>query len=277
MAATAPVDGAYLDAAGLRTFYVKKGTGPAVFLVHGAAPGATAWVNWGPAIDGLAAAGFTVYAFDQAGFGRTDNPPDYSLEFRVAHAQAFVDAIGVARYSLIGNSVGGYIVARLALVAPERLHRLVIVASATLAPPGGAETQARFQDHARELREFEPSLENMRQLTRGTLFNPALVTDELVRERYEMSLGKNLEAHHARAATPPARPVHEELRGLPVKTLLVWGANDRGGTLEKALLLFRTVPGAELHVFDQCAHWPQWDHTARFTALVGSFLAPDAT
>jgi pimeloyl-ACP methyl ester carboxylesterase len=273
MAATAPVGGAYLEAAGLRTSYIQKGSGPAVF--HGAAPGATAWVNWGPSIDGLAAAGFTVYAFDQAGFGRTDNPTDYSLEFRVAHAQAFIDAIGVAPYSLIGNSVGGYIVARLALAAPQRVHRLVIVGSATLAPPGGAETQARFQDHSRELREFAPSLENMRKLTQGTLFNQALVSDELVRERYEMSIGKNLEAHHARAQTPPARPVHDQLGALPGKTLLVWGGNDRGGTLEKALLLFRAIPGAELHVFDQCAHWPQWDHAARFVTLVRDFLNDD--
>ncbi len=167
--------------------------------------------------------------------------------------------------------------ARLALAAPERVHRLVIVASATLAPPGGAATQARFQEHARELREYEPSLENMRQLTRGTFYNQALVTDALVRERYEMSIGKNLEAQRERAKTPPARPVYDELRSLPVKTLLVWGANDRGGTLEKALLLFRTIPGAELHVFDQCAHWPQWDHAARFTALVRDFLLADAT
>ncbi|HLH21357.1 MAG TPA: alpha/beta hydrolase [Chloroflexota bacterium] len=277
MAATAPAGGAYLDAAGLRTFYVKQGTGPAVFLVHGASPGATALINWGPTIAGLAAAGFTVYAFDQPGFGRTDNPTDYSVEFRVAHAQAFIAATGVERYSLIGNSVGGYLVARLALAAPERVHRLVIVASATLAPPGGSETQARFQEHARELRAYEPSLENMRRLTQGTLFNQALVTEEFVRERYEMSIGKNLEAARERAGMPAARPVYEELRTLPVKTLLVWGANDRGGTLEKALLLFRTIPGAELHVFDQCAHWPQWDHAARFNALVRDFLAADAT
>jgi 2-hydroxy-6-oxonona-2,4-dienedioate hydrolase len=60
-----------------------------------------------------------------------------------------------------------------------------------------------------------------------------------------------------------------------VKTLLVWGANDRGGTLEKAVLLFQAIPGAELHVFDRCAHWPQWDHAARFNTLVRDFLTSD--
>jgi pimeloyl-ACP methyl ester carboxylesterase len=113
----------------------------------------------------------------------------------------------------------------------------------------------------------------MRKLTERTIYHAALVTDELVRERYEMSLGKNEEAQRARAAAPPARPIHEELSALRMPTLIVWGANDRGNPLERALLLFRAMPGAELHVFDQCAHWPQWDHAARFNTLVQDFLS----
>ena len=104
-----------------------------------------------------------------------------------------------------------------------------------------------------------------------------LVTEEFVRERYEMSLGKNLEAQQARARqASPATPVHDQLATLPMRTLLVWGANDRGGTLEKAILLLRAIPCAELHVFDRCSHWPQWDHAARFNTLVRDFLTADA-
>jgi pimeloyl-ACP methyl ester carboxylesterase len=275
MAVSVTAEGAYTDVAGLRTFYIKRGSGPDVFLMHGSAPGASSWVNWHPTIDGLADLGFTVWAVDQPGFGYTDNPPDYSIDYRVAHARAFIAQTGVERYSLIGNSIGGYLVARLALEHPAELHRLVIVSSATLAPPGGAQTQGKHLDHVRELREYEPSLENMRKLTSGTLFNQARVTDELVRERHEMSIGKNREAERLRAAAPPMPPVYEQLPSLRVKTLLVWGANDRGGTLEKALLLFQTIPGAELHVFDRCAHWPQWDHAERFNTLVRDFLTSD--
>ena len=169
MAVGAPADGAiWRRPVELRTLHVKKGSGPAGFLVHGASPGATALVNWRPTIDGLAAAGFTVYAFDQPGFGRTDNPSDYALEFRVAHARAFVEATGVERYSLIGNSVGGYIVARLALEQPAQVQRLVIVASATLAPPGtlGGDAGALPGPRPR-VREYEPSLEQMRSSTRA--------------------------------------------------------------------------------------------------------------
>ena len=105
----------YLEADGLKTFYVKAGTGFPVVLFHGAAPGASAQVNWQLNIEPLAAAGFTVYAYDQAGYGRTDNPTDLGIEYRVTHAKAFINALKLDRYHVIGNSVGGYIAARLAL------------------------------------------------------------------------------------------------------------------------------------------------------------------
>lgn len=275
MATAVSALGTYRDVAGVRTFYIQRGTGPAVFLVHGASPGASSWVNWRPTIEGLAARGFTVYAFDQPGFGYSDHPTDWSVEFRVEHARGFIQSCGVEDYALVGNSVGGYIVARVALAAGEAVRRLVIVSSASLAPPGSGDSQARFQAHFRELREYEPSLANMRQLTTGTLYHQELVTDELVAERHAMSVGAHQEAERLRSAAPPMRPVHDELHALRTRTLLVWGANDRGGSLEKALLLFKAIPGAELHVFDHCAHWPQWDHAARFNALVADFINAD--
>ncbi len=59
-----------------------------------------------------------------------------------------------------------------------------------------------------------PSMEHIRALTLGTIFNIDLVTEEVVRERYEMSLEKNYEAQLKRKGVPPPKPVHEELRNL---------------------------------------------------------------
>lgn len=267
-----PVAGEYVDVEGIRTFYIKKGTGPAFFLLHGAAPGGCTTVIWRPSIDFFAEAGFTVYAFDQPGFGYTDNPTDYSMEFRIRHARAFIEHTGVEAFHLAGNSMGGYIAGRIALADQERTKRLVIVASGGLGPAASAAAEATSREHGRELREFTPSLENMRQLTRGTIYNHDFITDELVQHRYEMSIGKNYEAQKERESAPPLRPVNEELRTLRVKTLVVWGANDRGSSLEKGLLLFQAIPDAEFHAFDRCAHWPMWDCTNRFNGLVRDFL-----
>lgn len=264
-------NGSYIDVGGLKTFYVKAGRGPAVLLVHGGSPGASALVNWKFNIEPLAAAGFTVYAYDQPGYGYTDNPADYSMEYRVAHAKAFVRSAGLDRFHAIGNSQGSYIAARLAL-EHEGAAAFVTTPSGSLAPKGSAESQALAKNHGAELRAYTPSMENMRELTRGTLFNKDLVTEETVRERYEMSTGKNFAAQKMREEAPPPKPIRDELRGLKMKSLLLWAKNDRGVSVERGILLFQLIPGAEFHLFDNCAHWVQWDQADRFNRIVADFL-----
>jgi len=263
--------GTTINVDGLKTFYVKVGSGHPVVLIHGAAPGGSALVSWKLNIEPLAAAGFTVYAVDQPGFGYSDNPADHSIEYRVTHAKAFIDALKLGRYHIIGNSVGGYVAARLAL-EDKRAASFITTSTGTLAPRGGAESQALAKKHGEELREYSPSIENMRKLTTGTIFHKELVTDELVRERYEMSAGKNYEAQLKRHEAPGARPIHEDLRNLKVKSLLLWGNKDRGVSVERGLLLFQLIPNAEFHLFDNCAHWVQWDQADRFNRIVSDFL-----
>ena len=261
----------YIQVDGIKTFFVKAGDGHPLLLIHGASPGATSLVNWKLNIEPLAAAGFAVYAYDQPGFGYTDNPSDHSIEYRVTHAKAMINALGLDQFHVVGSSVGGYIAARLAL-EDKRVKSFVTTTSGSLSPQGSADSQALAKKHAEELREYEPTLENMRQLTLGTIFKHELVTEELVRERYEMSTGKNYEAQLQRRNAARQKPVHEELKQLRVKALLLWGCNDRGVSVERGLELFRRIPGAEFHLFDKCAHWVQWDKAARFNDLVSSFL-----
>src|SRR5262249_50987341 len=136
----------YLDVVGLRTFYINAGGGHPIVLCHGGSPGPCSSVNWKLNIEPLAAAGFAVYAFDQPGFGRSENPDDYSLDFRFAHARAFVDKMKIERYHVMGNSMGAYLAAGLALEDP-RVRRLVLVSSNTLAPKGSPESQAKSKRH----------------------------------------------------------------------------------------------------------------------------------
>jgi pimeloyl-ACP methyl ester carboxylesterase len=266
-----PADGTYVDLDGIRTFYLKLGSGEPLVLIHGAAPGASSLVAWKLNLEPLAAAGFTVYAYDQPGFGYTDNPQDYSLEYRVAHAKMFLDAMRLERFHVVGNSVGGYIAARLALEDP-RTGRFVTTTSGTLAPPGSPESQALGKQHGRDLAAYTPSLENMQEMTSHTIYNPALVTDELVRERYEMSAGKNFEAQQKRREAAGARPILDQLPNMQAKSLLLWGNNDAGVTVERGLLLFQLIPNCEFHLFDRCGHWVMWDHADRFNTLVADFL-----
>ena len=261
----------YVDVDGLGTFYVTAGQGPPVVLIHGGSPGACALVNWKLNIAKLAEAGFAVYAYDQPGFGHSEIPGDHSMEYRVSHARAFLDALGLDRFHLIGNSMGAYIVARIAL-EDTRARRLVFVSSTTLAPSGSESAQALAKTHAKGLEAYTPSLEAMRRLTMGTLYNAELVTDQLVEERYRMSAGARFEAMQNRRQAPRARSVVDALPQITNPALILWGADDRGAATERALLLFQALPNAELHVFSHCAHWVHWDQAARFNRMVTAFF-----
>ncbi len=266
-----PEEGQYLEVDGIKTFYVKKGKGHPLLLIHGGAPGVCTFVSWRRNIDYFAESGFTVYAFDQPGYGYTDNPKDFSMDYRYTHAQAFVGKLQLDQFHIIANSQGAYMAGKIAL-RDHRARRLIFTASGTVAPRGSEESQAKAKRHGQELRKYTPSLENIRTMTMKTLFHKELVDEELVQLRYEMSTGKYYEAQLKRQEAPPSKPITEELRNLKAKTLLFWGKNDQGVALERGLLLFQLLPDAELHVFDQCGHWSQWDQTARFHSIVSDFL-----
>lgn len=264
----------FIDILGLKTFYLRAGPadGRPIFMLHGGSPGACASLNWKHNLDALAAAGFAAYAFDQPGFGDTQAPADHSMEFRVAHAVAFVKAMGCASFDLAGNSMGAYIAARIALEYPAA-GRLVLISSSTLAPKGSAAAQAKSDAHNADLRGYQPSLENMRALTRNTFLRQDMATEAVIRERYEMSAGWRHDAAQARLKAAPAKSMGPDLPKLTMETLILWGANDHGAAIERALLLFQALPKAELHIFNDCAHWVHWDQAERFNNLVTGFLA----
>src|SRR5262249_5394541 len=80
----------FVTVAGLRTHYWHAGSGPVLLMLHGQLPGSCVAVEWGDQVQRFADAGYSVYAIDEAGFGQTDNPRDWSIETRIAHARAFV-------------------------------------------------------------------------------------------------------------------------------------------------------------------------------------------
>lgn len=264
--------GQFVDVMGLRTFYLTAGKGgEPLILVHGGSPGASSQLIWKNNIGALAEAGLEVYAFDQPGYGRTEVPTDHSAPFRLAHARAFIDAMGLTGYALAGNSAGADIAARIAL-EDDRVRRLVLVASGTLAPAGSPAAQQLSKEHAERLGAYTPSIENARTLSLGTLYHADLVTDEFVNERYEMSSGPLYEAMLERRKQPRPEKINDRLGELDIETLILWGQRDRGAAVEKAMLLLELITHAQLHVFSESAHWVMWDEADRFNRLVADFV-----
>jgi pimeloyl-ACP methyl ester carboxylesterase len=267
--------GRMIDAGGTRTHYHDAGPrdGRPVLMLHGSGPGVSAWANWRLNMDALAGAGYRVLAPDLVGFGSTEPPTGvhYSLGTWCAQVFAFLDALGVAGAAVIGNSLGGRVALDMAAQQPARVDRMVLMGT-----PG---VGMWLTEGLKQLRAYEPSLENMRRMLLDCFaVDPSIITDDLVRTRYEASMRPGMfetyqEMFSDRHAGNQLGITEEQVRGIPTRTLLVHGREDKVVPVEVAWNMVRLLPAADLSVFARCGHWTQIERADDFNAVVGGFLA----
>ena len=270
---TTETAGQTIDAGGVATHYHDAGAGDPVLLLHGSGPGVSAWANWQHNIPALAQR-YRVIAPDIVGFGYTERPADvyYSLDTWVEHIWAFLDALGIEKTSLVGNSLGGRIGLAMAGQHPGRLDKMVLMG----APGVGMTLTPGLQ----ALREYQPSEANMRSMLLDCFaVDPAIITDDLVRDRYEASIAPGaFEAYRDmffsdRHAGGELGITEEQVRAVPTRTLLLHGREDKVVPVEVAWNMVRLLPDADLAVFARCGHWTQIERAGDFNRLVGGFLA----
>jgi pimeloyl-ACP methyl ester carboxylesterase len=104
------------------------------------------------------------------------------------------------------------------------------------------------------------------------VFDPSRITDELVAQRYALSVDPEVVALN-RAGHWPRQSLDGELARLAAPTLIVWGQDDRASPIEAALAMLRLISNARLHVFNRCGHWVQVERAAEFDRLVLDFFA----
>ncbi|HEX9445211.1 MAG TPA: alpha/beta hydrolase [Candidatus Binatia bacterium] len=259
---------------GLKTRYLEEGSGPAALLLHGASLGSSADV-FEPNLAPLAAHGLRVLAFDQPGFGGTDNPKDYTVAYRRRFIIQLMDALGIKKAALVGHSQAGAMAVGLAFDQTERVAKVVVLGTGSLLPPLAQGAKA---GEGEEGGGAEPTIEDSRALLEQNLFHHALITPEALALRHRMSLGKNFQAFLERGKAPrgggkEAAPIWERLHQLPVPLLLMYGKQDRGSAAARAAALKERYPALDLHLLDNAKHLAQWDAAAEFEKLTGRFLA----
>ncbi|MGH7766038.1 MAG: alpha/beta fold hydrolase [Candidatus Binatia bacterium] len=262
---------------GLKTRYLEEGSGPEVLLLHGASLGSSADV-WERNLAPLAAHGLRAIAFDQPGFGLTDNPKDFTVAYRRRFILQFMDALGIKKASLLGHSQAGNMAVGLAFDQPDRITKVVALATGSLLPPL-AEAGKSGGGEGEEGGSSEPNIGETRKLLEANLFNHTLITSEGLEKRHRMSVGKNFQAFLERAKAPrgggskESAPVWERLHQLPVPLLMIYGKQDRGSAAARAAALKERFPTLNLHIFDRAKHLTQWDAAEEFVSLSGKFLA----
>ncbi len=269
-----PEIGQSITAAGIRTNYHDSGgAGAPVLLIHGSGPGVSAWANWRLVMPALAQQA-RVIAPDMVGFGYTERPQGfvYNMDAWVRQAVGLLDALGIERTDLVGNSFGGGLSLALAIRHPERVRRLVLMGSAGVSFPLTEGLDAVWG--------YTPSVENMRAIMDYFAFDQGLMSDDLARLRFEASIRPGFQESFAAMFPAPRQrwiealaSAEADIRALPHQALVIHGREDRVIPLSTSLTLSSWIQRSQLHVYGQCGHWTQIEHAARFARLVGDFLA----
>lgn len=265
----------FVDAGSVRVHYNEAGSGVPVVFIHGGGPGASGWNNWFPNI-GPISQEFRVLLIDKPGWGKSSpvviEEPRFQFNARVL--RDMLDALGIEKAHLVGNSMGGGTAAKFAVDYPERIGKLVLMGSAGGGPslffPGPPEGIKVIWDVW-----ADPTVENFEKMVKVFCYDSSFATPELLQRRVDgiLATPEHLEA---RAKTKPQflRPndLTPELHRIAAETLVIWGRDDRFEALDTALKFIRYIPNADLIVYTRCGHWAQYEQSAKFNRDLLAFL-----
>ncbi len=257
---------------GHRIHYLDQGRGPVLVFLHGSGSGACGHSNFKGNYPAFVEAGYRVILPDLIGYGYSDKPTDvdYPLAFFIECVKQTLDAIGIERCTLIGNSLGGAIAIGYALQHPQQVERLVLMA------PGGIEEQAAYFTM--------PAMAMMKELflsptpvtpaamkaffLRAFVVDPTCVDDQLVAERWALMQTQNPQV----VRTMSVPDMSARLPEIRCPALGFWGMNEQMMPETGILKLAKGIPRLRMILVPQCGHWVMIEHRALFNRMTLDFL-----
>jgi 4,5:9,10-diseco-3-hydroxy-5,9,17-trioxoandrosta-1(10),2-diene-4-oate hydrolase len=273
MTATPVPEGRYVKLPnGRRVHYLEYGKGPAVVFLHGSGSGASCYSNFKGNFPALVEGGYRAILPDLLGFGYSDKPADieYPLSLFAGCVVQLLDQIGVDRFTLVGNSLGGATALQIALDHPGRVEKLVLMA------PGGVEDQPEYfkMPGMVKVRDLFMSSEPVTPARLKDLFvnafvvNGACVDDQMVGERWQIMQLQNPQV--MRAMVVPN--LTARLGEIQCPTLGFWGINEQVMPETGILKLAKGIPHMRMVTVPQCGHWVMIEHRELFNRLTLDFL-----
>ena len=252
-----------------------------VVLLHGSGPGATGWSNFSGNIGVIADAGYRVIAPDMPGWGDSDAVATTDMDHDATLVE-LLDALGIEKAALVGNSMGAHTAIRFATLHPERISHLVTMGAslgrgaASLFGPGDGPSEG-LKVLVKAYRDASP--ENMKALVEIMTYDKArFATPELTRARSEAALARPEHLHNyveglAHGAPIPIKVDRDKIPGIQTPTLLIHGKDDRVLHYEVSLWLLANIPNSRLVLLNRCGHWAMIEHADEFNRMVVDFLA----
>ena len=245
----------------MKIAWERHGEGAPLLLIHGL--GYARW-GWEPVVEPLAQS-FDVIVFDNRGIGESDAPAGpYSAADLTGDALQVLDEAGVERAHILGTSLGGMVAQELALVAPERVDKLVLACTT----PGGPESFPMPEQTVKLM----TSGATLRQFVENAL---APGSDAALVERilgHREATAQPLEAWSAQAAAGATFDALDRVDAITSPTLILHGTEDAVVDSRNTALLALRIPDARVELFPGGGHLFFWEQPDRFVEVVTEFL-----
>lgn len=265
---------------------IDLGDGPPLVFVHGLSG---SWPNWLEQLPVFANRSselgqHRVIAMDLPGFGHSPMPRErITISGYARLLDGLLEELGIGAAAVVGNSMGGFVSAELAIAFPERVERLVLVSPAGLSTyhhPRGTRALPALHRSERIVAAYTAWLASKSDMVtkRAFLRNATLglVT------RHPASLPAALAAEQLRGAGKPGfiqaleanldYDFRDRLPEIACPTLIVWGDEDRVITVRDAAVYAELIPGSRKVVYEDTGHMAQIERPDAFNSLLREFL-----
>jgi len=177
--------------------------------------------------------------------------------------QKFIEHRDYNDIHLLGNSLGGHVALVYILKHPERIKSLTLTGSSGLFENGMGDSYPKRGDR-----------EYMRKKAELTFYDPAMVTEELLDEIFEITNNRlKVIKIIALAKSAIRNNLGEELNQIKQPTCLIWGKNDTITPPFVGEEFHKLIPNSELHFIDKCGHAPMMEVPTEFNRILDGFLA----
>ena len=246
---------------------------PTLVMVHGFGADKDHWTFYAPWLT----KDYRLIAPDLPGFGENDRDGElpFDVASQAARLKGFLDALGIERPHLGGNSMGGWIALRYAIDYPGALRTLTLMNNAGILGTNESELQRLAAD-----RDYNPlvlaNLEDADRLIAFVVHKPTRVPARLKPVIYADALRhRDLldKIFWVIADEMEEKPLNDELGKVTVPTLILWGRHDKLIDVSCVAVLEAGIAGSRSHIFDHVAHVPMIEDPKATAEVQRAFLA----
>ena len=252
--------------------YLQQGSGEPLILLHGGGVWLYSYKDNIPAL----AKNYLVYALDMPGHGYTRlkvKNPSYDLDMYNDFLKDFMDAKGIQKASLVGNSWGGGWALYFAQKYPDRVRKLVLIDAAGYELKEVMEWEAFKYPLIGEILSKMITPNVMKSGLAKALYDKTKISESKVKENYTpMTYKENRKAQYLATRRLDWKKTRNNLSKVHCKTLILWGKNDEYYNYKTAYRFKEGIKDAEVILLDNCGHISHEEYPEKVNSIIDAFI-----